>query len=174
MTNAASLRSDATHWIDSQRLPLISVDQSIADAFSHMNAAHVDGAVICVGTDPRWYVSGDRLKDAFNRLRETVPKGAGLADRPLSALISVPDARSWLIEVGSPVPAETPPASLEMGEDGVIPVEDGAGHRVGWFLSPGLIEESFLRPPPVFLCENGHENPQPEGYCQWCPAPIVR
>lgn len=185
------------HYVPYDRLTQISEDSRVQDAFRIMSETQTGSLLVCAGEQPRWYVPGDWLKEVYDKLRlepgleaPAVPENLTLQTLLTEPLAGPPGqlvevlqyiwkeretepSQVLPISIADPVSINEEASSLQDRSDAVFLVLDDSRQPVGWFLNHEDVLQGLLTRPPVFVCTNGHENPDPdEGRCYYCPAPI--
>ena len=140
-----------------------------------------------------WYVTGDWMIKVYRLLSESLTdpiRGERLSmsalvgdsrfdettreTRALSTSPGIDEIREEIIRIQGVVPNDHSSDDLQNRADAVFLVRDSSGQPLGWFLNHENVVATIQTPPPVFKCENGHENPDPDnGRCYECPAKII-
>lgn len=180
------------HYVSYDRLPQISEEDSTRDAFRVMSEANVGSLVVRAGARPRCYVSGTSLKRAFveltpslkppirwetltmrSLLSESAAGASGQLARVLREKSDIVRRAISPIVIAGTVSINEEARPLQDRSDAVFLVLDDSRQPVGWFLNHESVMAILQTAPPVFICKNGHRNPDPDnGRCYYCPAPI--
>lgn len=160
------------NWLGYEQLPRLTEDDTLLDAFRRMAEANVGAVMVYANQKPHKYLPGEWLKSAYFRLREMQSEEVNSAEEPLRTVLKraldLPP-----ITAGLSTSLNSTEVELQDGGDTVFLVRGDNGQSLGWFLNHDTVVQSFHKPPPVFLCENNHENPDPDhGFCYRCPGKI--
>lgn len=163
-------------------IPQLDAGDTVLMAFQQMSERQTGAVVVSSSKRPHWFLSGDWLKPAYEKMSLDGASVAGpdadsaatrIAEMPIGNFLNnITDRQP--VTVGPAIPVtSTVEALSEYGGNPIFPVQDPRHRWIGWYFYQSDLLNSLLGKAPVFYCERGHPNPDPDhGYCYRCPAPI--
>ena len=133
-----------------EAMPVLNESDTVLAAFKQMTDSKVGVCVVVTGNSKHWLMKGEWLKKVYLEQRN-------LLDQDVSQ-----------VKLG--VVIDAAPGYPMVEGSASQPADDGL-QLLGWNIN---IDSFRATPPPVFLCENGHRNDDPDsGYCRHCPGKII-
>lgn len=176
---------DSYHFVPKANLLLIKGETSFQEVYKQLHQAGQGGFLLVEEGVPRAYVKAYDLADVVvhRTVKEAKRMSSGSPDElnqmlrsrmemisqtPIKQIIS--DVSSMFVPVDETwIDVYTAEGPLQDQDHRVFDVRE-AGESIGWYLNHEGVRDTTTEK-PIFVCENGHENPDTDhGTCYSCSA----
>ncbi|MCL5421133.1 MAG: hypothetical protein M1461_01485 [Nitrospirae bacterium] len=148
-------------------IPRVRSTATIREAFHVLSRQEMPAFVLTENDQPVAYVKAGSFAEAVQAQAQNKAWDSVVFEEVRSITRNQPEVK---VRLGRTSAAED--VKTLQGSDGVFIVEE-EGRDIGLFLNDKALSQTVNTPPPVFLCEVGHENADPDdGYCYQCPKKI--
>ncbi|WP_136659652.1 hypothetical protein [Nitratireductor sp. XY-223] len=173
--------TETNAFVGYNAIPQLDLGATVRSTFRKMSDRQTGAVIISSGDRPHWFVSGDWLKPAYEKMNRdeiagkdpaAFAAGANIAELPIGTFLGHLKTQPAMVGPALPV-TSTVESVTRYGGNPLFPVQDPTHRWIGWYFYQGELLNSLLGKAPVFYCERGHPNPDMDnGFCYDCPAPI--